>query len=134
MEPKAPNWPMIWVKVFTTEYEDEVRLEDLLGENPLIRQSDVIFGARRAAVRAEPDGGGQFQRRRIIGDPTQDDPGQDLLDCRTGNAPDYAVFNCLADLLKRGGDIVAIECSLAALGKGRRHQFAVVVEQFAGNW
>ena len=31
----------LWVKVFTTEYEDEVRLEDLLGENPLIRQSET---------------------------------------------------------------------------------------------
>lgn len=31
----------IWVKVFTTEIEDEVELEDLLGENPIIRMAET---------------------------------------------------------------------------------------------
>lgn len=41
VEPGFEFSDAIWVKVFTTEYEDEVRLEDLLGENPLIRNAET---------------------------------------------------------------------------------------------
>jgi hypothetical protein len=31
----------IWVKVYTTEYEDPIRLEELVGDNPKIRQAET---------------------------------------------------------------------------------------------